>query len=184
VIAILAIPILAIAILISGGCGQSLDAQPDKHSDARNTIAGMSPIESRSAVGMNDATQREHQAMARGVADLQVELVALQSQHDALQIERDQLAGRIESHQAEGEKKLATLRAQWSALEDKPASDPSDAAARERFAESARVEMESALMMDQEYRAHLEETDGKLRETQQRLRALREQQASAAKASQ
>jgi septal ring factor EnvC (AmiA/AmiB activator) len=178
------IPILAIAILASGGCERSMDAQPDKHSDARSTTGPTPAIEPPAAVGTNDAAQREQQAKARGVEDLQVELAALQSQHDALQIERDQLSGQIESHQAEGEKKLATLRAQWSALEDKPASAPGEAAARERFAESARVEMESALMMDQEYRAHLEETEGKLRETKQMLRALREQQASAAKPSQ
>jgi hypothetical protein len=125
---------------------------------------------------------REEQFKPRDIEALQAELAALQSQHDALQIERDRLVRQIEAHQAQGEKKLATLRAQWSALEDKPASDPDAVAARERFAESARVEMESALMMDQEYRAHLEETDGKLREAKKMLRELREQQASAANA--
>jgi DNA repair exonuclease SbcCD ATPase subunit len=160
-----------------------MDAQSEMRSPVRDTTAAAAPPgASPAAPSMNNVKEREQIAQARGLEELQAELLALRSQHDALQIERDRLAGQIESHQAEGEKKLAALKAQWSALEDRTASDPGAAATRERFAESARVEMESALMMDQEYRARLEEIEGKLQETKQRLRTLREQQGSVANA--
>lgn len=79
------------------------------------------------------------------------------------------MAGQVTAHQADGEKRLAELKAQWSSV---------DGGSRDRLAESARNEMESALMMDEEYRAQLQEADEKLQRTERELREVREREAA------
>lgn len=158
------------------GCEQSIDAQQVKRVDAPLATAADTRAESLETPGVENKNGREPEARAK-LQELRTQIFTLQSQYDALRIERDRIAGQVESHQAEGEKKLAALKAQWSALDRKSASDPSEIAARERFAESARVEMESALMMDDEYRAQLRDTDEKLRQMQQQLSELRTHEA-------
>jgi chromosome segregation ATPase len=163
---------VAMALIVVAGCEQSM--QPE--TTTSRTAPAPSPVKTIAATGPSDIPQREQEAPVRGFADLQAELAALQSDQGALQIERDRLTGQLESHQAEGQKRLAELKRQWNALGDTGGAVAGDAAARERFAERARVEMESALMMDQEYRAQLEETDGKLRDLQQKMNSLRQEQ--------
>jgi hypothetical protein len=97
----------------------------------------------------------------------------MQSERGVLLIERDRIERLLESHQAEGEQRLASLKKQWAAFDASSASEDREHA-RERFAERARVEMESALMMDEEYRAQLQVTNEKLRQAEERMRELRE----------
>jgi hypothetical protein len=96
------------------------------------------------------------------VAELQVQL-------DALRIERDRLAGQVDTHQNDGEKRLAELKGQWK---------NAAGSEREQFAEAARHEMESALMLDEEYRAQLQEAEEKMQRTEHELRDLRQRETA------
>lgn len=160
------------------GCEQSNDAQSPNQANAPLTTAADSRVESPIAVATADKNLRNPEAQSDALQEVRTQIFAVQSQYDALRIERDRLAGQVASHQAEGEKKLAALKAQWSAFDAKSGAGSSDPAARERFAESARVEMESALMMDDEYLSQLQEADEKLRETQEQLNELRKREAA------
>lgn len=96
-------------------------------------------------------------------------MAELEAELAALRIERDRLAGQVDTHQIDGERRLAELKRQWKST---------GGSERERFAEAARNEMESALMMDEEYRAQLQEADEKLQRTERELRELRKRVAA------
>jgi hypothetical protein len=161
---------LLLAVLATNGCDRTTDSQ----SGVRAPVPEMSaPVSQRE----NATAKVVHGAGAQADEPLHAEIAAAQSQERTLLIERDRIARLVESHQLTGEQRLAALKEQLQSFDGKRSSDPDAAAARERFAERARVEMESALMMDEEYRAQLQEAEEKLRQTQQQLRQLRARQA-------
>lgn len=141
-----------IASLLMNGCGA-----PTEEAAARDPVpTSVVPQTETPDVVRTDLQQ------------LQTRRAALQGEYDALRIERDRLADRVGAHQADGERRLAELKSQLQSV---------DGAARDGFAERARNEMESALMMDEEYRAQLQQADEELQRTERELRDLREREA-------
>ncbi len=161
-------------MLATCGCEQSNESEGRARAPDKSDTVPQS--ETSTGIAAQNNTSMNQEAEATEVAARQAELAAIQSQHAALRIERERISTLLESHQAEGEKKLAALKAQWKEFDGAARNNSDQAASREEFAERARVEMESALMMDQEYRAQLQETDDKLRESQKRMRELSERE--------
>ena len=165
-----AVGVCAVATLVSAGCERSTDTQ--RPAKTAGEIAQYR--EPMAAAPRSDASRTA--ALTTDRAALDAQMFALQAEQRALQLEHDRLAQQVESHQAEGAKKLAQLKSQWQSFNGKPSGQSGDVSSRERFAEQARVEMESALMMDQDYRARLAETENKLQAMEQKLQSLRREQ--------
>ena len=162
--------IWSIAVIAIAGCEPPVEPQSEKRRLARETPAAAQQAASPATAAIGSPLPDQQQS-TNNDGQLKAQLAMLESERAALEIERDQLTRQVEAHQADGAKKLAQLKAEWNAFEKKVGAN-TDPSARERFAERARVEMESALMMDQEYRAHLEATEGKLQATEEQMRSL------------
>jgi hypothetical protein len=163
---------LAIAAMAICGCEEPKQVQSGERMASLDTPVAITQSATQTGAALQSETAKGQGVKAQS---LQAELAAVQSQQAALQVERDRIARLLESHQAVGDEKLVALKKQWSAISVSASS--AQAATREQFAERARIEMESALMMDQEYRAQLQETDDKLHHMQQRMRELNERVA-------
>lgn len=164
---------VAAAVVAMCGCGPSEQTQTEIQAPEQTAAAAIPQSETAKAGPVENEAAGEP-TREQVTNDVQVQLAAVQAERGELLSERDRIARLLASHQAEGEQRLAALRKQWTAFDGGSAENSDQALMRERFAERARVEMENALMMDQEYRAQLQETENKLQQAEQRMRELRE----------
>jgi DNA repair exonuclease SbcCD ATPase subunit len=78
----------------------------------------------------------------------------------------------VQSHQHDSEQKLAALKAEFTALQERQAGS-AQSLSRDQFAERARNDLEAALSLDQEYLAQLGEIQRKLHEADAHVGELR-----------
>lgn len=165
---------LLVAVVATCGCGPSEQTETETQTPERSTSIAIPQSETGKAGAVENEAADEPTTSEQVTNDVQVQLAAVQAERGELLVERDRIARLLASHQAEGEQRLATLKKQWTAFDGGSATSSDQALTRERFAERARVEMENALMMDQEYRAQLQETENRLEQAEQRMHELRE----------
>jgi hypothetical protein len=151
---------VSIVAIMMAGCGAPADE-----------VAVRSAAQAPSAIPSAAMTRVETSPTARSddEAMRRQRMLELQGQVNALRIERDRLAGQVDAHQIEGEKRLSELKLQWKSAAGSE---------REQFAEAARNEMESALMLDEEYRAQLQDAEEKMQRIEHELRDLRERETA------
>jgi chromosome segregation ATPase len=167
---------LIIALLAVLGCDSSMDDRRDgalKAADVAETQARRGdgePAAKVQASGTSAPTDEE--AVPRRRSELQAQIEAVQSQRVTLQQEHARVSALVQSHQNDSERKLAALKAEFKALQEREAGG-AQSPSGDQFAERARNDLEAALSLDQEYLAQLGEVQKKLNETDSHLGELR-----------
>lgn len=172
----LIVALLAVLLTV-WGCDPSTDDRRDgalKTADPAETqVVSRDDGESATQVQASRAeTQTDEEASSRRRSELQAQIEAVQSQQVTLQQEHARVSALVQSHQSDSEQKLAALKAEFTALQERE-SGSAQSPSRDQFAERARNDLEAALSLDQEYLAQLGEVQTKLNEADLHLGELR-----------
>lgn len=165
---------LAVALLAVWGCDPSMDERRDSAANVAETqVVTRSDGEPAAQVQASDASaQTDEEAASRRRSELQAQIEAVQSQRVTLQQEHARVSALVQSHQSDSEQRLAALKAEFTALQEREAGS-AQSPSRDQFAERARNDLEAALSLDQEYLAQLGEVQRKLNEADAHLGELR-----------
>lgn len=147
---------------VAGGCGQAVDPPTNTSATAATPAATAAPAAAPVMAGESTA-----QAIAERRSELRVQIDAAEAEQAQLQSEKLRIAALVQSHQAEGASQLAALKARSKTLQGQSAQS------QDAFAEQARNQLESALMLDQEYRNQLDAVEQRLDTNRSRLDELR-----------
>jgi chromosome segregation ATPase len=162
------VTVLLGALAATAGC----DQKPDEPANPRSPEASIAtkPESDRAESVALPKSNAEADELHRD--ELEAQIAALESERNQLQLDRTRIAALVQSHQSEGETRLATFKEELRALQSRATRDPQASHELDRFAERARNDLEQSLLLDQEYQSQLSTVTKELSATESRLQEL------------